>query len=41
MDALRRAVESGYGRMENLEHDSDLDGLRNRPDFQELIENLD
>ncbi|WP_152050986.1 serine/threonine-protein kinase [Tautonia marina] len=41
MNALRRAVDAGYVRMENLEHDSDLDGLRNRPDFQELIESLD
>ncbi|WP_169974162.1 serine/threonine-protein kinase [Tautonia rosea] len=41
MNALVRAVDAGYVRMENLEHDSDLDGLRHRPDFQQLLESLD
>lgn len=41
MDVLRRAVEAGYVRMENLEHDSDLDGLRDRDDFRSLIGSLE
>ena len=41
VDLLRRAVRGGFADLELLESDPDLDPLRNRPDFQELIKTLE
>ena len=41
VDLLRRAVKGGFANLEILESDNDLDPLRDRPDFQELIKELE
>ncbi len=38
---LRQAVEAGYHDAERLRKDSDLDSLRRREDFRELLKKLD
>jgi tetratricopeptide (TPR) repeat protein len=40
MTALRRAVTAGYAKVELMRRDIDLDPLRPRRDFQELLMNL-
>jgi tetratricopeptide (TPR) repeat protein len=40
MDWLRRAVAAGYKDRAHMEKDADLDFLRSREDFQELVEGL-
>ena len=37
MDALERALESGFNRTELLATDADLDSLRDRDDFKQLL----
>lgn len=37
MVLLRQAVESGYSNRAHAKQDIDLEGLRNRDDFQELF----
>jgi len=37
MDALERALESGFNRTELLDSDEDLDSLRDRDDFKQLL----
>ena len=41
VDLLRRAVKGGFADVEVLQSDTDLDPLRDRPDFQELIKTLE
>ncbi len=41
VELLRRAVKGGFPDLEILESDNDLDPLRDRPDFQELIKKLE
>ncbi len=38
--ALRRAVAGGFLKLEALQAEPDLDSLRDRPDFQKLLEEL-
>jgi non-specific serine/threonine protein kinase len=40
MECLEKAVKFGFGHKEWIENDSDLDGLRNHPRFQALLERL-
>lgn len=40
LDHLDRAVELGYGAVEWLEHDSDLDPLRSHPRYAGLVERM-
>lgn len=37
VDALRKAIELGYSDAEHLEQDSDLDSLRNDPEYRRLL----
>jgi tetratricopeptide (TPR) repeat protein len=37
---LRQAIQKGYTTRERLEHDKDLDPLRQHPDFQKLLSQL-
>jgi len=39
--ALRRALQTGHFNPEMLETDTDLDAIRNRSDFQNLVKELD
>lgn len=41
LDLLERAVSTGQGYREWIEHDSDLDGLRGLPRYREIIARLD
>jgi tetratricopeptide (TPR) repeat protein/tRNA A-37 threonylcarbamoyl transferase component Bud32 len=41
MDALRRAVAAGYRDVANMRTDTDLDPLRQREDFQKLLQELE
>jgi tetratricopeptide (TPR) repeat protein len=41
MQLLREAVSKGYKDLPNLKKDTDLDPLRQRPDFQQLITELE
>jgi serine/threonine protein kinase/tetratricopeptide (TPR) repeat protein len=41
VELLLRAVQGGFADLEILESDTDLDPLRDRPDFQELIKKLE
>lgn len=41
LDLLERAIATGGGFREWLEHDSDLDGLRALPRFQDILARLD
>ena len=36
--ALRKAFENGYRSFAHIEHDDDLDAIRERPEFKHLIE---
>src|SRR5262249_29409336 len=38
--ALRRACSGGFANLQVCQSDSDLDPLRDRPDFQKLLEDL-
>jgi hypothetical protein len=38
---LRQAVAKGYKDVAHLKKDADLDGLRRRPDFQQLLADLE
>jgi serine/threonine-protein kinase len=40
MDALRQAVKAGQFSVHDLRTDPDLDALRQRPDFKELVEGV-
>jgi adenylate cyclase len=40
IDCLERAVQNGFGHREWLEHDTDLDGIRNDPRFLALLKRL-
>jgi hypothetical protein len=40
METLRECVAAGYKDFENMRRDSDLDALRTRDDFQELLRGL-
>ena len=37
LDCLERALTTGYGFRDWIEHDSDLDPLRDLPRFKELL----
>jgi Flp pilus assembly protein TadD len=37
INTLRKAVDNGFGHWSWIEHDSDLDSLRNEPEFLELL----
>jgi hypothetical protein len=41
MDALRRAVAAGFGDLATLRTDTDLDALRPRTDFKQLLKELE
>jgi tetratricopeptide (TPR) repeat protein len=41
VELLRRAIKGGFANLEMLESDPDLDPLRERPDFRELIKTLE
>ena len=38
IDCLEKSITSGMGQKEWIEHDSDLDVLRNHPRFKALLE---
>jgi hypothetical protein len=38
---LRQAIQAGYRDVRHMKADSDLDPLRQRQDFQELLAELD
>lgn len=38
VDCLERAVQNGFGHWEWIQHDSDLDALRDQPRFQTLLQ---
>ena len=40
IQCLERAVDKGYGHKEWIEHDSDLNSLRNDKRFQALLERM-
>ncbi len=40
LDCLDRAVRNGFGHREWLEHDSDLDSVRQEPRFQALLQRM-
>jgi hypothetical protein len=40
MEWLRKAVAAGYRNLANMDKDTDLDALRGRADFQEMIASL-
>jgi hypothetical protein len=41
MSTLRRAVAAGYRNVAHMRTDTDLDALRQREDFQKLIQELE
>jgi len=41
ISALRLAIEAGYGNRETVTKDSDLDPLRDRADFRELMASIE
>ena len=40
MDWLKKAITAGYKDVDNLKEDTDLDALRDREDFQQLLADL-
>jgi hypothetical protein len=40
LDALRLAVDAGYRDFSGIEHDPDLDPIRDRADFRQFLEGL-
>lgn len=40
LDHLDRAIDLGYGAVEWLEHDSDLDGIRSHPRYAGVVERM-
>jgi hypothetical protein len=40
VELLRQAVQQGYKNLAHLQKDADLAGLRQRPDFQQLLAEL-
>jgi len=40
LDCLEKAVDKGYGQKDWVEHDSDLDSLRELPRFQRIVEGM-
>jgi tetratricopeptide (TPR) repeat protein len=41
VELLRQAVQQGWKDVAHIKQDSDLDGLRQRPDFQQLLADLE
>jgi serine/threonine-protein kinase len=41
MDALRQAMAKGYGNLQLIQTDHDLDSLRSRDDFKKLVTELE
>ena len=37
LDSLKKTISSGFGEFEWLRRDSDLDNIRNEPEFIELL----
>jgi adenylate cyclase len=40
LNCLEKAVDKGYGQKDWVEHDSDLDSLRELPRFQRIVEGM-
>ncbi|MEP6509499.1 MAG: tetratricopeptide repeat protein, partial [Gemmatimonadales bacterium] len=40
LDCLEKAVDKGYGQKDWVEHDTDLDSLRDLPRFQRIVEGM-
>jgi serine/threonine protein kinase/Tfp pilus assembly protein PilF len=40
LDCLEKAVDKGYGQKDWVEHDSDLDAIRDLPRFQTIVEGM-
>jgi serine/threonine protein kinase/Tfp pilus assembly protein PilF len=40
LDCLEKAVDKGYGQKDWVEHDSDMDSLREMPRFQRIVEGM-
>jgi len=40
IDCLHEAIQAGFGHRDWIEHDPDLDSLREHPRFQELVSRL-
>ena len=40
LNALEKAVDKGYGQKDWVEHDTDLDSLREMPRFQRIVEGM-
>jgi hypothetical protein len=38
---LRRAIAAGYRDLANMRKDTDLDSLRKRPDFEQMLADLE
>jgi adenylate cyclase len=36
--ALRKAIDNGFGHWQWIENDTDLDSIRNEPEFAQLLE---
>jgi hypothetical protein len=41
MALLLQAVQKGYNNVAHMKKDTDLDSLRQRPDFRQLLRNLE
>jgi hypothetical protein len=41
MATLRRAISAGYRDLANMRKDTDLDSLRKRPDFEQVLADLE
>jgi hypothetical protein len=40
IEALRQSIVSGYSNLQHMEQDADLDPIRNRPEYQQIVEQL-
>jgi hypothetical protein len=40
LDSLRQAVENGFSDKALILRDNDLDAIRDRPEFQEILANI-